>query len=191
MAVAQVEPHLHCSCHLQRVHLSYGKTESNWENKPKWIIHIILPYILPKKNPYGSPDLGNIWYGSMNCGLNLWKNSSCAMICTMDIHGMLRLLVRCSSWILPHGELQIHLLWAFLSCPGQRLGWRAWGKASYGCAKEKGDRVKTCKTLGFVFNTNHCFKKKLLLKLQVRAGISMWTLIWCNIRMTLQCRKIV
>ena len=49
-----------------------------------------------------------------------------AHICTMDIHGMLRLLVRCSSWILPHGELQIHLLWAFLSCPGQRLGWRAW-----------------------------------------------------------------
>jgi hypothetical protein len=30
-----------------------------------------------------------------------------------------------------------------------------------------------------------------LLKLQVRAGISVWTLIWCNIRMTLQCRKIV
>ena len=119
---------------------------------------------ITKKNPYGSPDLGNIWYGSMNCGLNLWKNSSCAMICTMDIHGMLRLLVRCSSWILPHGELQIHLLWAFLSCPGQRLGWRAWGKASYGCAKEKGDRVKTCKTLGFVFNTNHCFQKKALVE---------------------------
>ena len=87
-----------------------------------------------------------------------------AHICTMDIHGMLRLLVRRSSWILPHGELQIHLLWAFLSCPGQRLGWRAWGKASYGCAKEKGDRVKTCKTLGFVFNTNHCFKKKALVE---------------------------
>lgn len=44
-------------------------------------------YIYYQKKTYGSPDLGNICYGSMNCGLNLWKNSSCAMICTYLHHG--------------------------------------------------------------------------------------------------------